>query len=222
MSQKNPSDGGQKGFAVGRGLLAAAETLNFSMNEQRSGPQGRPMGNMVSGMGLGGGMDSQDRNSQMARRGGGSHLGSTMRMNISVETLPHRRMQPKSWKGHTGDRHMAGRNLPSMSPETSYGGRGGRDGWDDMHGGRMGGPSMGQSSARGQSQANYGYGSMQSANSSRGYDFGYGGMFPHVCALWEFDVHSNMVSTSPGSSPCHFSLRVSLFDIIPRLGERLP
>ena len=134
------------------------------------------MGSMVSGMGLGGGMDSQDRNSQMARRGGGSHLGSTMRMNIRVETLHHRHMQPKSWKGDTRDRHMAGRDLPSKSPETSYGGRGGREHWGDRHRGRMGGPSMGHgSSARGQSQASYGYGSMQSANSSRGYDFGYGG-----------------------------------------------
>ncbi|CAL8262503.1 unnamed protein product [Lota lota] len=292
MSQKNPSDGGQKGFAVGRGLLAAAETLNFSMNEQRSGPQGRPMGNMVSGMGLGSGsgVDSQDRNSQMARRGGGSHLGSTMKLfaslglspadldalaqipeeNISVETLPHILMQLKSRKGDAGDRHMASRDLPSMSPETSY--RGGREDWDDMHGGRMGGPSMGQSSARGPSQANYGYGSMQSANSSRGYDFGYGGnngggggsgrdgqysdlsrrdsygghgmgssqsdfmqrrmgspsqgkvqdflgatptMFPHVCALCDFDVHSNMEWNQHTNGLRHAENRKHLLQMYP-------
>jgi len=286
MSQKNQSDGGLKGFAVGRGLLAAAETLNFSMSEQRSGPQGRPMGNMASGMGLGGsGVDGQDRNSQMARRGGGGagHLGSTMKLfaslglspadldalaqipeeDISVDTLPHILMQLKGRKGDGGDRHVAGRDLPSMSPETSY--RGGREDWDDMHGGRMSGPSMGQSSARGQSQTDYGYSSMQAANSSHSYDLGYGGnnggggggnrdgqysdlsrrdsygglgmgssqndgvfmqrrmgspsqgkvqdflgatpnMFPHVCALCDFDVHSNMVSTNSGSSPCLFSV----------------
>ncbi|XP_056151171.1 matrin 3-like 1.2 [Lampris incognitus] len=267
MSQKNPSDAGQKGFAVGRGLLAAAETLNFSMNEQRSGPPSRPMGGMVSSMGGGVG-DSQDRSSQLSRRGGGSHLGSTMKLfaslglspadldalaqipeeDISVETLPHILMQLKSRKGDSGDRRITGnpRDLSSMSPETSY--RGGREDWDNMHMGRMGGPSMGQASSRAPPQSDFGYGSMQDTPSSRGYDLDYGNnnsggnrergyselshrdsyggldmgpspsepvfmqrrmgspshgkiqdflgamppMFPHVCSLCDFDVHSTM------------------------------
>ncbi|KAM4621087.1 uncharacterized protein ACJ7VT_005514 [Polymixia lowei] len=294
MSQKNP-DGGQKGFAVGRGLLAAAETLNFSMSEQRSGPSSRPMGGMVSGMGVGGGGggDSQDRNSQMSRRGGSSHLGSTMKLfaslglspadldalaqipeeNISVETLPHILMQLKSRKGDPGDRRMAGnpRDLPSMAPETSY--RGGREDWDDMHMGRMGGTSMGQASARAQPSADFGYSSMQDVPSTRGYDLdyssnnssgagnrerqyselshhdSYGGlgmgpppsdpvfmqrrmgspsqgkvqdflgvippMFPHVCSLCDFDVHSTMEWNQHTNGLRHAENRRQLLQMYP-------
>lgn len=283
MSQKNPSDGGQKGFAVGRGLLAAAETLNYSMNEQRSGPPNRQMGGMVSGMGAGGG-DGQDRGSQLPRRGGGgSNLGSTMKLfaslglspadldalaqipeeNISVETLPRILMQLKNRKGDPGDRRMAGNpmDLSSMSAETSY-----RGGWEDMSMGRMGGHSMGQSSVRAPPPEDFGYGSMQDVPSARGYDLdydnnnsstggrerqyselsrhdSYGGlgmgppssnpvfmqrrigspshgkiqdflgvipqMFPHVCSLCDFDVHSTMVSTSP-TSFLFFPSRINL------------
>lgn len=247
MSQRSQSDGGQKGFAVGRGLLAAAETLNFSMNEQRSG---RQMGGVASGVGVGcGGAEGQDSGSQMPRRGG-SHLGSTMKLfaslglspsdldalaqipeeDISVETLPHILMQLKSRKGDTGERRAAS----SMSSDKAY--RGGRDSWDDAHMGRMG-PSLGPSSA----PADFGYGSLQDASPSRGYSLNYGGssrerpyselshhdpyggpdavfmqrrmgspshgkvqdflgvmppMFPHVCSLCDFDVHSTMVSTA--------------------------
>lgn len=282
MSQKNLSDGGQKGFTVGRGLLAAAETLNFNINEQRSGPQSRTLGSMVSGMGVGGGGGgSMDRSSQMSRHGGGgggNHLGNAMKLfaslglspadldalaqipedDISVETLPQILMQLKNRKGEAGDRRMAGnpRDLPSLSSESSY--QGGRENWGDMRGDRLGGSSMGQASARAPSQADYTYGSMQDASPARGYDLDYGSnnggtgsrdrqysdlsrrdsygdlgmgppqsdnvfmqrrmgspsqgkvqdflgamppMFPHVCALCDFDVHSIMVSTSPCSFP---------------------
>ncbi|XP_071390559.1 matrin 3-like 1.2 isoform X2 [Centroberyx affinis] len=293
MSQKNQSDGGQKGFAVGRGLLAAAETLNFSMSEQRSGPAGRPMGGMVSGMGVGGGVDGQDCGSQMSRRGGGSHLGSTMKLfaslglspadldalaqipeeNISVETLPQILMQLKSRKGDAGERRMAAnpRDLPSMSSETSY--RGGREDWDDMHMGRMGGPSMGQASARAQHPSDFGYGSMQDVSSARGYNLDYGNnsgggggsrerqyselshrdsygglgmgpspsdpvfmqrrmgspshgkvqdflgvmppMFPHVCSLCDFDVHSTMEWNQHTNGLRHAENRRLLLEMYP-------
>nr|XP_046261503.1 matrin 3-like 1.2 [Scatophagus argus]XP_046261504.1 matrin 3-like 1.2 [Scatophagus argus] len=264
MSQKSQSDGNQKHFAVGRGLLAAAETLNFTMNEQRSS---RQMGGVSSGVGVvGGGMEGQDTSSQMSRHGGSSHLGSTMKLfaslglspsdldalaeipeeDISVETLPHILMQLKSRKGDTGERRVAS----SISSEAAY--RGGRDSWDDMHVGRMGGPSMGQGSARAQSSADFEFSSLQDITPSRGYNLNYssnssgggggGGrdrpyselsrhdsysglgmgppvsdpvfmqrrmgspsngkvqdflgvmptMFPHVCSLCDFDVHSTM------------------------------
>lgn len=273
MSQKSQSDGGQKHFAVGRGLLAAAETLNLSMNEQRSG---RQMGCVASGVGVGGGgMEGQDGGPQMSRRGGGSHLGSTMKLfaslglspsdldalaeipeeDISVETLPRILMQLKSRKGDAGERRAAS----SMSSDAVY--RGGRDSWDDVHMGRMGGPSLGQGSARAQPSADFGYSSLQDVTPSRGFGLNYssgggggggGGsrerpyselshrdsysglgmgtptsepvfmqrrmgppsnrkvqdflgvtptMFPHVCSLCDFDVHSTMVSTvQPPSS----------------------
>lgn len=280
MSQKLQSDGGQKHFAVGRGLLAAAETLNFSMNEQRSG---RQMGGMASGVGVGGGgMEGQDVGSQMTRRGGGSHLGNTMKLfaslglspsdldalaeipeeEISVETLPHILRQLKSRKGDAGERRVAS----SMSSDAAY--RGGRDSWEDMHVGRMGGPSLGQGSARAQPPADFGYSSMEDVAPSRGYSLGYSGsgggggsrdrpyselshhdsysglgmgpsksdpvfmqrrmgspsngkvqdflgvmpsMFPHVCSLCDFDVHSTMVSTvQPSSSQLGLTLNVSV------------
>ncbi|XP_034399546.1 matrin 3-like 1.2 isoform X2 [Cyclopterus lumpus] len=265
MSQKSQSDGGQKHFAVGRGLLAAAETLNFSMNEQRSG---RQMGGAASGVGVGGGgggsgMDNQDGGSQMSRRGGGGHIGNTMKLfaslglspsdldalaeipeeDISVETLPRILMQLKSRKGDAGER----RGASSVSSDAGY--RGGRDSWDNAHMGRMGGPSLGTGSARGQTSADFGYSSLQDGAPSQGYGLNYGGggggssrerpyselshhdsyggglsigppasdpgfrqrrigspsngkvqdflgvtppMFPHVCSLCDFDVHSTM------------------------------
>uniref|UniRef100_A0A8C3G595 Matrin 3-like 1.1 n=1 Tax=Cyclopterus lumpus TaxID=8103 RepID=A0A8C3G595_CYCLU len=247
MSQKSQSDGGQKHFAVGRGLLAAAETLNFSMNEQRSG---RQMGGAASGVGVGGGgggsgMDNQDGGSQMSRRGGGGHIGNTMKLfaslglspsdldalaeipeeDISVETLPRILMQLKSRKGDAGER----RGASSVSSDAGY--RGGRDSWDNAHMGRMGGPSLGTGSARGQTSADFGYSSLRERPYSElSHHDSYGGglsigppasdpgfrqrrigspsngkvqdflgvtppMFPHVCSLCDFDVHSTMVST---------------------------
>lgn len=260
MSQKSQSDGGQKHFAVGRGLLAAAETLNFSMSEQRSG---RQMGGGASGVGVGSGMDNQDGGSQIPRRGGGNHIGNTMKLfaslglspsdldalaeipeeDISVETLPHILMQLKSRKGDASER----RGAAAVSSDGGY--RGGRDSWDGGNTERMGGPSLGPGSARVQTSADFGYGSLQDGAPSRGYGLSYGSgggsrerpyselsrhdsysgvgigpsasdpnfrqrrmgspsngkvqdflgvmppMFPHVCSLCDFDVHSNMVST---------------------------
>lgn len=259
MSQKSPADSGQKHFAVGRGLLAAAETLNFNINEQRSN---RQMGGMVSGVG-GGDMEGKDSSSQMPRHGSGSNLGSTMKLfaslglspsdldalakipeeEISVETLPHILRQLKNRKGDMGERRGA-------SSDAAY--RGVRSEWDDMHVGRLGNPSLGQSSARAQASADFGYSSLQDTSASRGYSLNYssGGsrerpyselshhnsysglsmgpsssssssspvfmqrrmgspsngkvqdflgvipsIFPHVCALCDFDVYSSMVST---------------------------
>ncbi|XP_040029301.2 matrin 3-like 1.2 isoform X1 [Gasterosteus aculeatus] len=257
MSQKSQSDGGQKHFAVGRGLLAAAETLNFSMSEQRSG---RQMGGGASGVGVGSGMDNQDGGSQIPRRGGGNHIGNTMKLfaslglspsdldalaeipeeDISVETLPHILMQLKSRKGDASER----RGAAAVSSDGGY--RGGRDSWDGGNTERMGGPSLGPGSARVQTSADFGYGSLQDGAPSRGYGLSYGSgggsrerpyselsrhdsysgvgigpsasdpnfrqrrmgspsngkvqdflgvmppMFPHVCSLCDFDVHSNM------------------------------
>lgn len=259
MSQKLTPDGAQKGFAVGRGLLAAAETLNYSMGESHSdhyGSSSQQLGGMV---GLGG-VDGQDHSSQLPRRVS-SHLSNTMKLfaslglsptdldvlaqvpeeNISVETLPHLIMQLKNRKVEAS-RHMAD-DLPSLSPETSY--RGGRDDWGDLQGGRR--DRLGPSQSRA-SQGNFGYSSMQDV-SARGYDMldyssssssrdrpyselstdhyhglGMGSsstsdhlqrrigspsqgkiqdflgvmpqMFPHVCSLCDFDVHSTTVSSS--------------------------
>ncbi|KAM4555218.1 matrin 3-like 1.2 isoform 2-T5 [Odontesthes bonariensis] len=184
MSQKLQSDGGQKQFSVGRGLLAAAETLNFNMNEQRSGQQ---MGGMSSGMGMGG-MEGPDGGSQMSRRGG-SNLGSTMKLfaslglspsdldalaeipeeEISVETLPRILMQLKSRKAGAGERGPGS----SMSSDAAY--RGGRDGWDEGRMGRMSGPSMGQGQARAPSSADFGFSSMQDVSPGRGFGYSGGG-----------------------------------------------
>lgn len=185
MSQKSQSDGGQKHFAVGRGLLAAAETLNFSMNEQRSS---RQMVGVASGVGIGDvGMEGQDGGSQMSRRSGSSHLSSTMKLfaslglspsdldalaeipeeDISVETLPRILMQLKSRKGDAGER----RTVSSMSSDTVY--QGGRDNWDDVHMGRMGSSSLGQGSVRAQPSADFGYSSLQDIAPSRSFSLNY-------------------------------------------------
>lgn len=180
MSQKLTSDDLQKGFAVGRGLLAAAETLNFSMGETHSdhfGSSSQSRGGM-SGLG---GVDGKDHESQLSRRAG-SHISNTMKLfaslglspsdldalaqvpeeNISVETLPHLIMQLKNRKMEAG-RRMSG-DISTHSSETSY--RGGRDTWGEGQGGRLD-RSSGQSQSR--SQGNFSYSSMQDT-SSRGYD----------------------------------------------------
>ncbi|XP_056327950.1 matrin 3-like 1.2 isoform X2 [Danio aesculapii] len=180
MSQKLTGDDLQKGFAVGRGLLAAAETLNFSMGETHSdhfGSSSQSRGGM-SGLG---GVDGKDHESQLSRRAG-SHISNTMKLfaslglspsdldalaqvpeeNISVETLPHLIMQLKNRKMEAG-RRMSG-DMSTHSSETSY--RGGRDTWGEGQGGRLD-RSSGQSQSR--SQSNFSYSSMQDT-SSRGYD----------------------------------------------------
>ncbi|KAK2904576.1 matrin 3-like 1.2 isoform X1 [Channa argus] len=274
MSQKSQSDGSQKHFTVGRGLLAAAETLNFNMNEQRSS---RQMG--ASGVGVGGGVEGQDNSSQMPRHGGGSNLGSTMKLfaslglspsdldalaeipeeDISVETLPLILMQLKSRKGDTGEQRGA-------SSDAAY--RGGKDNWDEVHRGRIGSPSMAQGSARAQPSTDYGYSSLHDVSSSRGYSLNYSGggsrerpyselshygsysglsmgqsssdpvfmqrrmgspsngkvqdflgvmppMFPHVCSLCDFDVHSTMEWNQHTNGLRHAENRRLLLDMYP-------
>ncbi|XP_052430459.1 matrin-3 isoform X1 [Carassius gibelio] len=179
MSQKLTGDDAQKGFAVGRGLLAAAETLNFSMGETHSDPYGSS--SQSHGMsGLGGG-DGKDHDSQLSRRAG-SHISNTMKLfaslglsptdldalaqvpeeNISVETLPHLIMQLKNRKMEAG-RRMSG-DMSTLSSESSY--RGGRDDWGSSQGGRLD-RSGGQAQSR--SQGDFGYTSTQDS-SGRGYD----------------------------------------------------
>ncbi|KAL0973713.1 hypothetical protein UPYG_G00209960 [Umbra pygmaea] len=187
MSQKVPPDNSQKGFAVGRGLLAAAETLNFSMNEQRSDSlQHGSTARQLQGHGPGLGSSDGDRDLQQPRHSG-SHIGNSMKLfsslglspadldvlaqipedNISVETLPQLIMQLKNRKGEA-DRRMAGTHS-SLPPDPAF--RANRDDWDEMRMGRLGG-SMGQASARAQA-GDLGYNSMQDGP-ARGYDIEYG------------------------------------------------
>ncbi|XP_043113439.1 matrin 3-like 1.2 [Puntigrus tetrazona] len=286
MSQKLTGDDAQKGFAVGRGLLAAAETLNFSMGETHSDPYGSSSQSHSGMSGLGGG-EGKDHDSQLSRRAG-SHISNTMKLfaslglsptdldalaqvpeeNISVETLPHLIMQLKNRKMEAG-RRMTG-DMSSLSSETSY--RGGRDDWGGSQGGRLD-RSGGQSQSR--SQGDFGYSSMQES-SSRGYDMldyssGSGRdrqysdlshdsyrslgmstssasddmfmqrrmgtpsqgkvqdflgvmplMFPHVCSLCDFDVHSVMEWTQHTNGIRHSENRRLLLQMYPDWDPQLP
>ncbi|XP_061130740.1 matrin 3-like 1.2 isoform X2 [Syngnathus typhle] len=238
-------DGASKGFAPGRGrLAAAAESLSFSMSEQR--PL-RQMGGSAS--------DNQDGGSLMPC--GGGPLGGTMKLfaslglspsdldvlaqipekDISVETLPQILLQLKNRKAARG---------PSSS------------GWDD--GGRM----------RGGAASSFGHGSGSSdfgfASVSHGTGLNFGGgnrepsyaellhrdsfsgqqgaslsqgafplrrkgspslgkvqdflgapppRFPHVCSLCDFDVHSNMEWTQHTNGLRHAENRRVLLNMYP-------
>ncbi|XP_070994783.1 matrin-3-like [Oncorhynchus clarkii lewisi] len=227
MSQKIPSDSSQKGFAVGRGLLAAAETLNFSMNEQRSdslhGSTSRQLHGMSSGMGGG------ECDPQLSRRGGGgSHIGNSIKLfsslglspadldvlaqipedNISVETLPHLIMQLKNRKVES-DRRMAGNSrgdLSGLSSEPSY--RASRDDWDGMRVGKLGG-SMGQASAHAQ-QGDLGYNSIQDTSAGRyelDYGHGSGGRDPGWYSDLSRDRYSGMGMGPPSAADSVFMTR---------------
>ncbi|XP_041653404.1 matrin 3-like 1.2 isoform X2 [Cheilinus undulatus] len=206
MSQKPQSDGGQKHFAVGRGLLAAAETLNFNMNEQRPA---RQAGGMASGMGVGGGaMEGNNGSAQMSRLGSGNNLGSTMKLfaslglspsdldalaeipeeDISVETLPHILRQLKSRKGDVGKR----RPVSSMSSEVGY--QEGRDSWA---------PSL--------SQTNFGYSSLQDAAPSYGmnYSGASGGSRERLFSeLSQRDSYGGLGMGTPSSDPLFMPRRI--------------
>ncbi|XP_061541148.1 matrin 3-like 1.2 isoform X1 [Phycodurus eques] len=158
-------DGAPKGFAAGRGLLAAADTLNFNVNEQR------PIRQMGGGVSGGGGVEEQESGSRVPR--GGGHLGGTMKLfaslglspsdldalaqipeeDISVETLPQILMQLKNRK--------AGRGPSSAPPDEAY--RGG--------GGRMGAASFGMGSG----SSDFGFASPQGASLGRGMRLNFGG-----------------------------------------------
>lgn len=185
MSQKSQSDPGQKHFAVGRGLLAAAETLNFNLSEQRPG---RQMGGVSSAVGVGGGgMEGPDGSPQMSRHSSsGGHLGNTMKLfaslglspsdldalaeipeeDISVETLPQILMQLKSRKTEAAERRSM-----TMSSDAAF--RGGR--WTDVQTGRMGSSSLGLGSARPQPSVDFGFGSLQDMGQNRAFNLNYGG-----------------------------------------------
>ncbi|KAK2891297.1 hypothetical protein QQF64_007768 [Cirrhinus molitorella] len=287
MSQKLTGDDAQKGFAVGRGLLAAAETLNFSMGETHSDPYGSSSQSHGGMSGLGGG-EGKDHDSQLSRRAG-SHISNTMKLfaslglsptdldalaqvpeeNISVETLPHLIMQLKNRKMEAG-RRMGGGDMSNLSSESSY--RGGRDDWGGSQGGRLD-RSGGQAQSR--SQSDFGYTSMQET-SGRGYDMldyssGSGRdrqysdlshdsyrslgmstssasddmfmqrrmgnpsqgkvqdflgvmplMFPHVCSLCDFDVHSVMEWTQHTNGIRHSENRRLLLQMYPDWDPQLP
>ncbi|XP_051506623.1 matrin-3-like [Myxocyprinus asiaticus] len=181
MSQKLINDGAQKGFSVARGLLAAAETLNFSVGETHSDPYSSSSQSHSGMAGLIGG-EGKDRDSQLPHRAG-SHISNTIKLiaslglsptdldalaqvpeeNISLETLPQLIMQLKSRKMEA-DHRMAG-DLSRFSSETTFY-RGSREDWGDMQGGRLD-LFSGQSQSR--SQGDFGYSSMHDT-SDRGYD----------------------------------------------------
>lgn len=245
MSQKRTGANAQKGFAVGRGLLAGTETLNFSMGEMHSDPySSSSRSRSRSRSGLVGG-EGKDHDSPLHRRAGSNintvqlfaslglsssdldALAQVPEENICMETLPHLLMLLKSRKMEAS--------------------------WGDMQGGRLD-CSSGQ--AQSLSQGDFGYTSMQET-SGRGYDMldyrsgsvrdrqyselshdsyhslGMSAsspsddmlmqrrmgspsqrkvqdflgvmplMFPHVCSLCDFDVHSVMVSNSSWLAPAH-------------------
>ncbi|XP_027864659.1 matrin 3-like 1.2 isoform X2 [Xiphophorus couchianus] len=230
------ADGAQTPFSVGRGL-------NFNMAEQAPGRQmgggasGVGMGGMEGLDGGGGG--------QMTRRSGGDGpLGRHMKLfsslglspsdldalaqipdeDITMETLPRILMQLKSRKGATGERGAA-------ASEAAF--RGGRDGWD---------PSPGP--ARNQSSGDFGFGSMRDgygSGSGSGYGMGASSdplfmqrrmgapssgkiqdflgvappLFPHVCSLCDFDVHSSMEWNHHTSGLRHAENRRRLLDMYP-------
>ncbi|XP_021168385.2 matrin 3-like 1.2 [Fundulus heteroclitus] len=225
MAQQSQYDGAQKVFSAGRGQ-------NFNMNDQAPG---RPMGGGASGVGLGGmkGLDS----------GGGSPLGHHMKLfaslglspsdldalaeipdeDISMETLPRILMQLKSRKAAGGDRGAAAASDGAF--------RGGRDSWD---------PPLGRGPSRAQSSGDFGFSSMRD-----GYGSGYGmgpssepmfmqrrmgvpssgkiqdflgvmpPMFPHVCSLCDFDVHSTMEWNQHTNGLRHAENRRRLLDMYP-------
>ncbi|KAM9701208.1 LOW QUALITY PROTEIN: matrin-3-like [Menidia menidia] len=103
MSQKLPADAPRQLFSAGRGLLAAAETLNYSMKEQRPGggegpdpsrPPPRSRGNLGSTMKLFAslGLSPSDLDA----------LAQIPEDEISVETLPRILLQLKSRKAAAG------------------------------------------------------------------------------------------------------------------------
>ncbi|XP_066572744.1 matrin 3-like 1.2 isoform X2 [Amia ocellicauda] len=183
MSQKNPSDSAHKGFTAGRGLLAAAESLNFSMSEQRSRSfypsTSRPCNSMMSPLGG----DNKGQDCYPSQHPG--NIDNAMKLfvslglspkdldalaqipedNISVETLPHLIMQLKTRKGQGNRRVNETRDFPPLLPDPPY--RASRDDWDDMRHVRPT-SSLGESSGRSQG-VDYSYGQVQESQ-SRGFD----------------------------------------------------
>ncbi|XP_056106320.1 matrin-3-like [Rhinichthys klamathensis goyatoka] len=264
MSRKRTGANAQKGFAVGRGLLAGAETLNFSMGESHSDPYGSSSRSRSrSRSGLVGG-EGKDHDSPLHRRAG-SHINTVQLFaslglsstdldalaevpeeNLCMETLPHLLMLLKNRKMEAS--------------------------WGDMQGGRLD-RSSGQ--AQSLSQGDFGYTSMQET-SGRGYDMldyrsGSGRdrqyselshdsyrnlgmsasspsddmfmqrrmgspsqrkvqdflgvmplMFPHVCSLCDFDVHSVMEWTQHTTGIRHSENRKLLLQMYPDWDPQMP
>uniref|UniRef100_A0A3B3TN50 Uncharacterized protein n=1 Tax=Poecilia latipinna TaxID=48699 RepID=A0A3B3TN50_9TELE len=222
QNQASSADGAQTPFSVGRGL-------NFNMAEQAPGRQmgGGASGVGMGGMeGLDGGGGQMTRRGGGGDGPLGRHmkLFSSLGLSpsdldalaqipdedITMETLPRILMQLKSRKGAAGERGAA-------ASEAAF--RGGRDGWD---------PSPGQARNQSSGDFGFGsmrdgYGS--GSGSGSGYGMGVSSdplfmqrrmgapssgkiqdflgvappMYPHVCSLCDFDVHSSMVSTPTAS-----------------------
>ncbi|XP_043982575.1 matrin 3-like 1.2 isoform X2 [Gambusia affinis] len=225
------ADGAQTPFSVGRGL-------NFNMAEQAPG---RQMGGGASGVGMGGMEGLDGGGGQMTRRGDGP-LGRHMKLfsslglspsdldalaqipdeDITMETLPRILMQLKSRKGAAGERG-------ATASEAAF--RGGRGGWDPSSG------DFGFGSMRDGSGSGSGYGS----GSGSGYSMGASSdplfmqrrmgapssgkiqdflgvappMFPHVCSLCDFDVHSSMEWNHHTAGLRHAENRRRLLDMYP-------
>uniref|UniRef100_A0A3P9P748 Matrin-3 n=1 Tax=Poecilia reticulata TaxID=8081 RepID=A0A3P9P748_POERE len=231
------ANGAQTPFSVGRGL-------NFNMAEQAPGRQmgGGASGVGMGGMeGLdGGGGQMTRRGGGDGPLGRHMKLFSSLGLSpsdldalaqipdedITMETLPRILMQLKSRKGAAGDRGAA-------ASEAAF--RGGRDGWDPSPGqarnqssGDFGFGSMrdGYGSGSG-SGSGYGMGAssdplfmqrrMGAPSSGKIQDFlGVAPpMFPHVCSLCDFDVHSSMEWNHHTAGLRHAENRRRLLDMYP-------
>ncbi|KAJ8254955.1 hypothetical protein GJAV_G00199280 [Gymnothorax javanicus] len=237
MSQRNRSDGAHKGFAVGRGLLAAAETLNFSMNDRRPllSPSSRPSHGMSSASGGGDGRNRSNTMKLFHSLGLSpadiDALAQIPEENISLETLPQLIMQLKNRKLEAG-RCMGGssRDLPPISTEF----RASRDDWEDVPAGlmgrdrqytgvsrdRYGGLGMGPSPAH-----DSGFLPKRLGPPSQGRVEDFLGvmphMFPHVCSLCDFDVHSMMEWTQHTNGLRHAKSCRQLLEMYPDWDPRM-
>nr|XP_015205383.1 PREDICTED: matrin-3-like [Lepisosteus oculatus]XP_015205384.1 PREDICTED: matrin-3-like [Lepisosteus oculatus]XP_015205385.1 PREDICTED: matrin-3-like [Lepisosteus oculatus] len=187
MSQKTPSNSVHKGFTAGRGLLAAAESLNFSMSDQRSHdfypPSSRPSNSMTSPLRA----EGRGQDSYPSLRTG--NVDNAMKLfaslglspkdldilaqipedNISVETLPRLIMQLKARKGEGSRRMNDPRDLPPLLPDPPY--RASRDDWNDVRHARPA-SSVGESSGRSQA-VDFSYGHAQEGQSRSFERIGY-------------------------------------------------
>lgn len=225
MSHKLPSDGAQKGFAVGRGLLAAAETLNFSMGESRSDSYGSSSQQHNRMMGYGD-RDAQNRTTQQPHRVG-NPLSSTMKLftslglspndldtlaqipeeKITMETLPDLIKQLKSRKNEAS-RHLTGDQLSqSFTPEPLF--RVDRNEWGGVHEGRLDHSGASTSQSR-SSQSDYGYRSSQdlSTHSYDMLDYGSGGRDLQFSEFSSDNYRSMGMSSSSASDELFSQRRV--------------
>ncbi|XP_067314140.1 matrin-3-like [Pseudorasbora parva] len=150
MSEKRTSPDAQEGFAVGRELLAADETLNFSMGETHSDPY-----SSSSRSGLGG---EEEKDPQLYRPAG-SHI-NTLKLFASLGLSP----TDLDALAQVPEEKICTETLPRLLMLLKN--RKMKADWADVQGGRLD-RSSGQAQSR--SQGDFGYTSMQET-SDRGYD----------------------------------------------------